>query len=201
MTEDAQRAEQADAQFERREPTIGAIPDVPPQPTARVPRPPAHIEENSRYLNAYALELAPGEGMVDNVEVRDVAGLTEFILTDRRLIVRGRDHQTVYPLRNITRLAVMRYMRWWLVALGVAVAGVGAAATLLPAVLFPLSNEAHLYIAGALFLLGLVLVGFGSLRPLYYVEVRTLGGEMRLKLGRKDEALAGFVSTLAQRIR
>jgi hypothetical protein len=200
MSEDAQHIERTEPQFDRREPTIGAIPDVP-QPAARRPQAPPSIEENSRFLNAYALELAPGEGMVDNVEVRDAAGLSEFILTDRRLIVRGREHQTVYPLRNITRLAVVRHTRWWMVALGVGVSGVGAAAALLPAVLFPLSSQAHLYIAGGLFVLGLVLVGIGALRPLHSIEVRTLGGEIRLRLPRKDEALAGFVSSLAQRIR
>jgi hypothetical protein len=38
------------------------------------------------------------------------------------------------------------------------------------------------------------------LRPVFYVEIKSFGGDMRLRLTRDYEALVGFLSSLGQRI-
>ena len=203
MTDDASQAKRAEpAEYERREPTIGAVPNAP-APEARGATPPRQnrIEANSRLLRGYELGLAQGEGVVDNVEVVDTSGLNQLLLTDRRLIVHGRDHQTIYPLRAITRLAVVKYIRWWMVLVGIALGAMGGIGAFIPTLLFPLSNEELIYLAGGLFFAGIVLVAIALLRPVLYVEIKSLGGDMKLRLTRNHEALAGFLSSLAQRIR
>jgi hypothetical protein len=203
VNDDPARAHRAaEAEDERREPTFSGVPDVPAEQNAQVPQQaPNRITAHRRLLRGYELELARGESMVDNVEVVDTGGLNQLILTDRRLIIHGRDHQTVYPLRAITRLAVVRYTRWWMVVLGFALAGTGAAATLLPAHLLPVGNIDIIYVCGGVFLSGLVLVAIALLRPVLYVEIKSLGGDMKLRLTRNHELLSEFLGSLSQRIR
>jgi hypothetical protein len=38
------------------------------------------------------------------------------------------------------------------------------------------------------------------LRPVFYVEIKSLGGDLRLRLTRNYEPLIGFLSSLGQRI-
>ena len=203
MNDDAGRPHRAvEAENERREPTFSGVPDVPAGQEVQPPQQmPNRITADRRLLRGYELELARGESLVDNTEVVDTGGLNQLILTDRRLIIWGRDHQTVYPLRAITRLAVVRYIRWWMVGLGFTLAGMGAAAALLPAHLIPAGNIDIIYVCGALFLSGLVLAAIPLLRPVLYVEIKSLGGDMKLRLTRKHELLSEFLSSLSQRIR
>lgn len=201
---DEAREPRAPESQERREPTFGSAPDVPLQdkpPSHSIERADNRIAPDRRLLRGYELELARGESIVDNVEVSGSGGLNQLILTDRRLIIRGRDHQTVYPLRAISRLAVVRYVRWWMVLLGVIIAGVGAAFSFLPAQLFPPGNFDAIYMGGAIFLAGLMIAGVALLRPVLYVELKSVGGDMRLRLAAKHQALADFLSSLAQNIR
>lgn len=203
MNDDAARGQRAaEPDIERREPTFSGVPDVPAQEeTPPSPAAQTRITSDRRLLRGYELELARGESMVDNAEVVDAGGLNQLVLTDRRLIIRGRDHQTVYPLRAISRLAVVKYIRWWLVVLGVAVAGIGAAGAFLPAQLVPAGNIEFIYVCGGVFLLGLFLAGLALFRPVLYVEMKSLGGDMKLRLTKDHEALSGFLNSLAQRIR
>lgn len=204
MNDEAAREPRAPDSHERREPTFSGIPDVPPQNTPPAPAPaPAdsRIAPDRRLLRGYELELARGESIVDNVEVAETGGLNQLILTDRRLIIRGRDHQTVYPLRAISRLAIVKYIRWWMALLGIIVAGVGAAAAFLPAHLFPAGNFDAIYVGGGIFFVGLMLAGMALLRPVLYVEIKSVGGDMRLRLTGKHEGLSDFLSSLAQNIR
>jgi len=202
MKDDAAQHAQAPP-YERREPTIGTLTDVPAREApAAAPRREHRLDESDeRFLGALGLDLARGENIVDNVEVSAAGVLHHLVLTDRRLIVRGRDHQTIYPLRGISRLAVVKYIRWWIVVLGLALAMAGAAAAFLPTPLLPLGREEIVYLAGGLFAAGLGLSAFALLRPVLYVEIKTTGGQMRFPLRRKDEALAGFLTSLAQQIR
>lgn len=202
MSDDAARAHRVEPENERREPTFSGVPDVPA--TGDIPGPeatPTRITIDRRLLHGYELDLARGESMVDNVEVVDTGGLNQLILTDRRLIIHGRDHQTVYPLRAITRLAVVKYIRWWMVVLGFALAGAGAAAALLPVQLVPVGNIDIIYVCGGVFVSGLVLMAIALLRPVLYVEIKSLGGDMKLRLTRNHELLSEFLSSLSQRIR
>lgn len=204
MKDEAQRVDRADEpDYERREPRIGTAPDVPAQGQTQAPPAPSQsrADGEKRPLRGYALDLAQGESMVDNIEVADTIGLNHLVLTDRRLIVYGRDHQTVYPLRAISRLSIVKYIRWWMVALGVALGAAGAAGAFMPTLLFPLGSAELIYVCGALFFLGVALIAVALLRPQLYVEITSLGGDMRLRLTRNHEALADFVNSLAQRIR
>jgi hypothetical protein len=202
VNDDAARAHRVEPEDERREPTFSGVADV--AATDGIPAPqstPARITIDRRLLRGYELELARGESMVDNVEVVDTGGLNQLILTDRRLIIHGRDHQTVYPLRAITRLAVVKYTRWWMVVLGFALAAAGAAGALLPAQLVPAGNIDIIYVCGGVFLSGLAFVAIALLRPVLYVEIKSLGGDMKLRLTRNHELLSEFLSSLSQRIR
>jgi hypothetical protein len=203
MNEQDTRARRGtEPEVERREPTFSGVSDIPPRKELDSLQPAAaHIESDRRLLRGYELELARGESMVDNVEVFDTGRLNQLILTDRRLIIRGRDHQTVYPLRAIMRLAVVKYVRWWMVVLGFALAGVGAAAAFLPRHLIPAGNIDFIYVCGGVVLLGLLLTAVALLRPVIYVEIKSLGGDMKLHLPRNREALSGFLGSLSQRIR
>ncbi|MGQ0523814.1 MAG: hypothetical protein ACT4P8_09170 [Betaproteobacteria bacterium] len=202
MNEDTRTQHGTEAEAERREPTFSGVRDIPAQKEPDPLQPAsARIEADRRLLRGYELELARGESMVDNVEVVDTGRLNQLILTDRRLIIRGRDHQTVYPLRAIMRLAVVKYIRWWMVVLGFALAGVGAAAAFLPRHLIPAGNIDFLYVCGGIVLLGLLLTAVALVRPVVYVEIKSLGGDMKLHLPRNHEALSGFLGSLSQRIR
>jgi hypothetical protein len=203
MNDESGRAQRAvEPEDERREPTFSGVPDLPAEEDAQVPQQaPNRITTDRRLLRGYELELARGESMVDNVDVVDTGGPNQLILTDRRLIIRGRDHQTVYPLRAITRLAVVKYTRWWMVLLGFALAGAGAAAALLPAQLVPAGNIDIIYVCGSVFLAGLALAAIALLRPVLYVEIKSLGGDMKLRLTRNHALLSEFLSSLSQRIR
>ena len=132
----AQRADEP--QHERREPTFGEIREPPPReaPAAARARP-DRIDADARVLDGFSLGLARGESIIDNAETSAGAGLSRLVLTDRRLIVLGRDHQTVYPLRGVTRLAVVRYLRWGWSVLGLALALAGAIAALVPTPFLP----------------------------------------------------------------
>ena len=88
-----------------------------------------------------------------------------------------------------------------MVLLGVIIAGVGAAFSFLPAQLFPPGNFDAIYMGGAIFLAGLMIAGVALLRPVLYVELKSVGGDMRLRLAAKHQALADFLSSLAQNIR
>lgn len=201
MKDDALRVDRTDEpDYDRREPTIGAVPAAPAEEAA-APPPQSPPDTGRRPVQGYALDLAPGEGVVDNVELVDSGGLNHLVLTDRRLIIYGRHHQTVYPLRAISRLAIVKYIRWWMVALGVVLVVAGAAGAFMPALLFPLGNAELIYLSGGLFFAGVALVAIALLRPVTYVEIRSLGGDVKLRLTRNHEALAGFLSSLAQRIR
>jgi hypothetical protein len=122
------------------------------------------------------------------------------VLTDRRLIIRGRDHQTIYPLRAISRLAVVKYIRWWMVLLGTALSALGAFGALMPVLVFQFPHPELVYLWGGLLLAGVLTMAIALLRPVFYVEIKSLGGDMRLRLTRDYEALVGFLSSLGQRI-
>jgi hypothetical protein len=196
----AQRADEP--QHERREPTFGEIREPPPReaPAAARARP-DRIDADARVLDGFSLGLARGESIIDNAETSAGAGLSRLVLTDRRLIVLGRDHQTVYPLRGVTRLAVVRYLRWGWAVLGLALALAGAIAALVPTPFLPAGREEVVYVSGAVFVAGLLLAALGMLRPVRYVEITTTAGELKLAMKRKDEALANFLNSLAQQIR
>jgi len=188
--------------FERREPTFGAIGELPQrEPPAAAPRRAERIEPDRRLLDGFALDLARGESIVDNAEATEGMFIARLVLTDRRLIVRGRDHQSVYPLRGITRLAVVKYVRWGWVVLGLALATAAAIAALVPTPLFSAGRETLLYAAGGVFVAGLLAAAVGLLRPAHYVEITTTAGELKLPIRPRDEALADFLNSLAQQIR
>lgn len=185
----------------RREPTIGAA-----QPPTRdeTSRNESHRKipaaGNRQLLRGYEVNLADDEIMVDEAEVVDTNGFNYLVLTDRRLIIRGRNHQTTYPLRAISRLAVFQYIRWWMVMLGFALGALGAFGALAPMLLFKSSHAELLYLWAGLLVVGIVTVVMALLRPVVYVEIKSVGGDMRLRLTRDYERLVGFLSSLGQRI-
>lgn len=185
----------------RREPTIGGA-TVPAGAEAPASQPSRKIpgDAGRHLLSAYEINLADDEIIVDEVEVVDTNGLNYLVLTDRRLIIRGRDHQTIYPLRAISRLAVLKYIRWWMVLLGVAVIALGVLSALMPVLMFRFSHAELLYLAAGLFVAGVSMAAVALLRPVIYVEIKSVGGDMRLRLIKDYEALWGFFSSLAQRI-
>lgn len=188
--------------FERREPTFGAPGELPQRPApAAAPRRPERIDADRHVLDAFALELARGESVVDNAEVSQGMVLTRLVLTDRRFIVRGRDHQTVYPLRGITRLAVVKYVRWGWVVLGVVLAAAAAIAAIMPPSILASGREVLLYAAAGGLVAGVLAAAVGLLRPVHYVEITTTAGALKLPIKPKDEALANFLNSLAQQIR
>ncbi|HET6493654.1 MAG TPA: hypothetical protein VFG44_11835 [Burkholderiales bacterium] len=202
MNEEETRLDRAEEPgFTRREPTIGE-PRAPAQERAPPRNPSRKISYDSdrRLLHSYEVNLADDEIKLDEVEVLDSNGLNYLVLTDRRLIIRGRDHQTIYPLRAITRLAVVKYIRWWLVLLGTAVSALGALGALMPVFVFQFPHPYLVYLWGGLFLAGILAMTVALLRPVFYVEIKSLGGDMRLRLTRDYEALVGFLRSLGQRI-
>lgn len=185
----------------RREPTIGG-PQSPAEDKAFSRQSSRKIPDASdrHLLRGYEVNLADDEILVDEVEVVDTNGLNYLVLTDRRLIIRGRNHQTIYPLRAISRLAVLKYIRWWMVLLGVALSGFGALGALMPMLMFKSSYAGLLYLWAGLFVAGFVTAAVALLRPVVYVEIKCVGGDMKLRVTKDYEALVGFLSSLGQRI-
>ena len=202
MNEEEARPDRGDEPgFTRREPTIGE--PIAPAPEKAPPRQPPRKnsgDSDRRLFRGYEVNLADDETRLDEVEVLDTNGLNYLVLTDRRLIIRGRDHQTIYPLRAITRLAVVKYIRWWMVLLGAGVSALGALGALMPVFVFQFPHPHLTYLWGGLFLAGILAMAVALLRPVFYVEIKSLGGDMRLRLTRDYEALVGFLSSLGQRI-
>ena len=202
MNEQGTRPDHAyEPHFTRREPTFGEPPasaqeKAPPRQSARV----IPGDGDRRLLRGYEVNLADDEIKLDEVEVIDTNGLNYLVLTDRRLIIRGRDHQTIYPLRAITRLAVLKYIRWWMVLLGTAVSAVGVLGALMPVFVFQFPHPQLIYLWGGLFVVGILPVAVALLRPVFYVEIKSPGGDMRLRLTRDYETLIGFLSLLGQRL-
>lgn len=185
----------------RREPTIGGPGSPAPDETfARGRSRKIPGAGNRQLLRGYEVNLADDEILVDEAEVVDTDGLNYLVLTDRRLIIRGRSHQTIYPLRAISRLAVLKYIRWWMVLLGVALSAFGIVGALMPILMFKSPDAGLLYLWAGLFLAGVVTAVVALLRPVVYVEIKCVGGDLRLRLTRNYEALVGFLSSLAQRI-
>jgi hypothetical protein len=202
MNEGEARSDRAyEPAFARREPTIGEVPaaadDEAParQPFRKIPG-----DNDGRLLRGYEVNLADDEIRVDEVDVVDTNGVNHLVLTDRRLIIRGRDHQTIYPLRAISRLAVVKYIRWWMVLLGTVLSGLGALGGLMPVLIFRFPHPELIYLWAGLFLVGILTAAVAMLRPVFYVEIKSPGGDMRLRLTRDYEALVGFLSSLGQRL-
>jgi hypothetical protein len=185
----------------RREPTIGAAP-ASPQGEARAPQSSRTIsgEGDRRLLSGYEVSLADDEIQIDEVEIVDTNGLNHLVLTDRRLIIRGRDHQTIYPLRAISRLAVVKYIRWWMILLGAALTALGGLGALMPILVFQRPHPELIYLWAGLSIAGVLTMAIALLRPVFYVEIKSLGGDLRLRLTRNYEPLIGFLSSLGQRI-
>lgn len=202
MSEDETRPDRDyEPAFTRREPTIGEpSASAPEKAPVRQPSRTINSDSDRRLLRGYEVNLADDEIKLDEVEVLDTRGLNYLVLTDRRLIIRGRDHQTIYPLRAITRLAVVKYIRRWMVLLGAGVTVLGALGALMPVFVFQLPHPHLVYVWGGLFFAGILAMAVALLRPVFYVEIKSFGGDMRLRLTRDYEALVGFLSSLGQRI-
>lgn len=185
----------------RREPTIGGsrTPSRTEEPVSERSRE-RDGSRNKQLLQGYEVNLAADETRIDEVEVADTNGLNYLVLTDRRLIIRGSNHQTVYPLRMISRLAVAKYIRWWMVLLGISLSGFGALGVFMPALLFKTWHAELLYPSIALGIAGVVMMAVALLRPVVYVEIKSVGGDLRLRLTKDYGALVGFLSSLGQRI-
>jgi hypothetical protein len=203
MNEGEVRSDRAyEPDFARREPTIGDVPAAADgEAPGRQPFRKIFGDSDGRLLRGYEINLGDDEIKVDEVEVLDTTnGLNHLVLTDRRLIIRGRDHQTIYPLRAISRLAVVKYIRWWMVVLGTAMSALGALGGFMPLLMFRFPLTELIYLWAGLFLAGILTAAVGLLRPVFYVEIKSLGGDMRLRLTRDYEALVGFLSSLGQRL-
>jgi hypothetical protein len=183
----------------RREPTIG-IPPLHAEAAARQPSRKIPGEGDRGLLSGYEVSLAHDELQVDEIEIVDTNGLNYLVLTDRRLIIRGRDHQTIYPLRAISRLAVVRYIRWGMVLLGVALTALGGIGALMPVLVFVRPPAELIYLWAGLSIAGVLTIVIALLRPIFYVEIKSLGGDLRLRLTKNYEALVGFLDSLGQRI-
>lgn len=185
----------------RLEPTLGGsaapAPEsrFAPQSSRRIP-----VSAGTILLDGYEVDLAEDESVIDDAEVLDTNGLNRVLLTDRRLIIRGRSHQAVYPLRSISRVALLKYIRWWMVLLGVALGALAVAGAAVPVVMFKSVHPWLMLAWIGVFVGGVATAATALLRPVFYVEIKSAGGDMRLRLTKDYEALAGFLNSLMQRI-
>jgi hypothetical protein len=87
-----------------------------------------------------------------------------------------------------------------MVLLGVALTALGGIGALMPVLVFVRPPAELIYLWAGLSIAGVFTIVIALLRPIFYVEIKSLGGDLRLRLTKNYEALVGFLDSLGQRI-
>ena len=140
--------------------------------------------------------LVDGEVKLDEVKFRDKDGFNYWVLTNKRFILRGNNYETVYPLRALLRFTILRNIRGGMFLWGILFTVIGGFATTYGV----LSNmSSRLVMFPIIFLIiGVMLIVFSLIRPITYIEIKSPGGDIRLRVKNNYEGVVNFSKSLAQ---